>query len=81
MPDEALGAPTFHLSLLPSSPIRLLHSKVARKLGLPVTAELGFCVRHPEDGGEARVLELGDGDQTVDWLGLASGDILSVRPA
>jgi len=81
IPDESLKAPPFHLSLLPSSPIRLLCSKVARKLGLPVTAQLGFSVRHPEEGGEARALDLGDGEETVDWLGLASRDVLAVIPA
>ncbi len=78
VPDDYLSQPSFTLSLLPSSPIRLLRTKITRKLALPITAELKLSVGCSSGDLDRRELDLNDERQTVDELGLAGGDSINV---
>lgn len=67
-----LGVGQFTLSLLPTAPIKLLKTKIARQLGVPINSDFGLSVREVgndeprEVGGDDRAnvgsLELGEGD-------------------
>ncbi|KAJ9114361.1 hypothetical protein QFC20_001504 [Naganishia adeliensis] len=67
-----LGVDQFTLSLLPTAPIKLLKTKIARQLGVPINSDFGLSVREVgndeprEVGGDDRAnvgsLELGEGD-------------------
>jgi hypothetical protein len=78
VPDESLSMPSFTLSLLPSSPVRLLRTKIARKLGLPTNAELGLSVGSLSEDVHRRELDFQDDRHTLDGLGLEGGDLINV---
>lgn len=74
----SLGLDQFHLQLLPTAPIKLLKTKIARQLGVPISSNFELSVR--EGNGEVRAvveneranvasLDVGEGDLVIVELG------------
>lgn len=67
----------FTLSVLPTAPIKLLKTKIARQLGVPINSDFGLTVR--EVGmDEPRKVD-GDGRANVGSLELGEGDVVQVE--
>lgn len=72
-----LGVRPFTLSLLPTAPLKLLKTKIARQLGVPVNSRFGLSVR---EAGMNEAREVADDDRTnVSSLDLAEGDAVLVK--
>jgi hypothetical protein len=65
------------LSLLPTAPLKLLKTKIARQLGVPLNSRFGLSVR---EAGMTEILDVADEDRTsVLSLDLKEGDVVIVE--
>ena len=72
-----LGVEPFTLSLLPTAPLKLLKTKIARQLGVPINSRFGLSVR---EAGSKDAHEMAVEDRTnLSNLGLKEGDVVVAK--
>lgn len=72
-----LGNEPFKLSILPTAPIKLLKTKIARQLGVPLNSDFSLAVREAGQG-ETREVEVNDRGNVAS-LELMDQDTVVVR--